>query len=295
MAISPSARAPEARLPAHDPSAQPGGAIASLWLKTWVRDGVTHGRATLGPTVWAAATSRPRIGALATMADIVAGCPPTGPIHPTVDLRIQLLAAPPAGGWAHLVCHPLKVGRRLFVGEVLVDAGHAPFARAIVTFLNQPVPAPRPQDQRAPGRMAVVGSPLPGSSGTAALESLSSFESHIRPSIADDRTLVVEPNASIANPWTRTIQGGVQATIGELASEHVLAPHGTFGVIDLDIRYLGRLSAGPLVARADLLQRTDDLGFVRVTLCDRGEGDRVVSVVSTVCRRLGSAENGPVA
>ena len=97
--------------------------IGALGLDMWEEDGLTHGRADVRPAMWAPGTRWPRIGVLATMVDMVAGMLPTGPVNPTVDLRISLLAPPPSDGAVELVCRPAKVGRRLYVGETLLRAG----------------------------------------------------------------------------------------------------------------------------------------------------------------------------
>ena len=82
--------------------------ISALGIELWPEDGITHGRAELKPEMWAPGTHMPRIGVLATMVDVVAGSLPTGPVNPTVDLRVSLLSPPPSEGVVLMRCQPLK-------------------------------------------------------------------------------------------------------------------------------------------------------------------------------------------
>ncbi|HZA77179.1 MAG TPA: PaaI family thioesterase [Acidimicrobiales bacterium] len=252
--------------------------VGALGLELWAESDTTHGRLELGPEMCAPGTMRPRIGLLATLADVVAGSQPTGPINPTVDLRIQMLSMPSAPGTVRAVCRPLKVGRRLFVGETLMhlDGEREPFARSTVTFMNQPM---RFQPTSAPQlRPAMTGS---------------SFDELLAARYIDQHTVAVDPRPALGNS-RGTVQGGVQALVAELASEWALAPRGRFAVTDLEIRYLNRVKGGPLVARAEVLSaasggRAGSAGSgdvaVRVPLTDGGAGDRLVSLVSATCRR----------
>jgi acyl-coenzyme A thioesterase PaaI-like protein len=247
--------------------------VGALGIQLWTDSGVTHGRSNLVPAMWRPGTQRPRLGVLATLADIVAGMPPTGALTPTVDLNIQLMAPPPSAGTLHAVCLPTKAGRRLFVGEILIDSGGEPFARGSVTFLNQLMP----------------GVHLPGGfndrDGTAA-PLPPSLDDLLEATFPDERTVVVECKPALNNGPGGTVQGGVQATIAEVASEWALSSVGTFAVTDLDIRYLNRVNVGPVSAVAEVMTRDKNLAFVRVALKDAGDGGRLVSAVTTVCHRV---------
>jgi acyl-coenzyme A thioesterase PaaI-like protein len=246
----------------------PPSFVGALGLELWAESDTTHGCLELGPEMCAPGTMRPRIGLLATLADVVAGSQPTGPINPTVDLRIQLLSMPSAPCTVRAVCRPLKVGRRLFVGETLMylDGEGGPFARSTVTFMNQPMPfapSPRPRDP----------STMPASS----------FDELLGARYLDRQTVAVDPSPALGNS-RGTVQGGVQAFVAELASEWALAPRGRFAVTDLEIRYLNRVKVGPLVAKAEVLSAGSGGVAVRVPLTDGGAGGRLVSLVSTTCR-----------
>jgi acyl-coenzyme A thioesterase PaaI-like protein len=240
--------------------------LSALGLRIRTEEDITHGEARLGPGVWARDSHRPRLGALATMADLVAGLRPGGALTPTVDLDIQLLATPPSTGEIQLRCRPLKEGRRLFVGEVLIDHAGAPLARAILTFLNQPYTGPLLRT---------------GYSRTAATPPVP-IDDWLHPEFVDAHTVAVAKNPAITNP-NGTIQGGAQAIVCEIASEWALAPHGEFIVGDIDIRYFGPLAAGPLVATAEVSAVYDDRAFVTVRLTDSSDG-RPVAFAHTVGR-----------
>jgi acyl-coenzyme A thioesterase PaaI-like protein len=251
--------------------------VGALGIQLWTDSGVTHGRSELMPAMWRPGTQRPRLGVLATLADIVAGMPPTGALTPTVDLNIQLMAPPPSVGTLHAVCLPTKAGRRLFVGEILIDSGAEPFARGTVTFLNQLMPGVHHPD-RFNDRTASQLSLPP------------SLDDLLEATFPDERTVVVECKPALNNGPGGTVQGGVQATIAELASERALASVGTFVVTDLDIRYLGRVKVGPVAAVADVVTCGEKLAFVRVALLDAGNENRLVSAVTTVCHRITAQE-----
>src|SRR5438046_488263 len=119
--------------------ADPVSFVGSLALDLRFADGLTHGSVVVQPEMLAPGTDRLRVGVLATLVDMVAGFLPTGPVNPTVDLRVSLLARPPSSGTVHLVCRPATLGRRLFVGETLLHTGDVdrPFARSTTTFMNE--------------------------------------------------------------------------------------------------------------------------------------------------------------
>src|ERR1700730_7842272 len=115
--------------------------IGYLGLEIWHEDGRAWGQATIRPEMWAPGSRRPRLGLVFTMADIVGGSPSTGSLTPTVYLRLQLLTAAPSEGEILMEARPLKVGRRIWTGEVLFrKQGHSDlFARSEFSFLNQSI------------------------------------------------------------------------------------------------------------------------------------------------------------
>jgi acyl-coenzyme A thioesterase PaaI-like protein len=241
--------------------------ITALGFRLLPPDGdLSRATALLGPATWAKDAPRPRLGALVTMVDLVAGLRPGGALIPTVDLNVQVVRPLPARGTIDLECRPLKEGRRLFVGEVFARHEGTLLARAVATFVNQRYAG----SERRPPRVPEADLPT------------TPFDDWMRPRYADERTVLVEWAPEISNGVT--LQGGAQATVAELAAEWVLAPVGPFVATELDIRYLNPVTAGPVAATAEVLAVHDDRAYVSVRLTDRGDGDRLISYVTTVCR-----------
>lgn len=148
-------------------------------------------------------TDRPHLGVLATMVDVVAGFLPTGPVNPTVDLRVSLLADPPSSGHVELVCRPAKLGRRIYLGETILHTGDVahPFARATTTFVNEQIPG---ASGFAPPAKRPVG--------------VASFDELLRARVVDDRTLEMQAHAKVGNGQRGTVQGGAHALLAEIAA-----------------------------------------------------------------------------
>lgn len=239
--------------------------IAALGLELWLEDGITHGKAELRPEMWAPGTRMPRIGVLATMVDVVAGSLPTGPVNPTVDLRISLLSLPPSEGTVLMACRPLKLGRRLYVGETALHTGdpQRPFARALTTFMNEPIPGLVPFAHRASSPIAA-----------------SSFDHLLDARVVAPGTVEMDGHPSVSNGFHGTIQGGAQSLLAEIAAEHALEPMGSFLPVDLDVRFINRMRTESAVATAEVL--SGDLSGVRtrVPIAESGDGGRIVSLVS---------------
>jgi acyl-coenzyme A thioesterase PaaI-like protein len=250
----------------------PARFVEALGLEIWHEDAVAHGRAELRPEMWTPGTELPRLGVLATMADVVGGSPPGGPINPTVDLRVTLLSRPPSHGTIMLACRPVKVGRRLFVGEVTMHGGdkERPFARSTMTFMNQPMPHSRI------------------SFGPRELEpmAVTSFDELLAARFPASGTVEMDAHPGLSNGEGGTIQGGVQALLGEIAGEHALRPRGRFHAVDLEIRYLNRVRGEAVTASAEVLDGDLADVCVRVPISDLAAGGRIVSLVSLMCREL---------
>src|SRR5262245_23381985 len=253
--------------------------VGALGLELWAEGGLTHGRAVLRPEMWAPGTEVPRLGVLATMVDVVIGSLPSGALNPTVDLRIALLERPPSEGEIGLVCHPLKVGQRLYVGEALLHTGDpdAPFARAVATFMNNrigdgPGPNPAPPSARRPPS---------GSLG------FRSFDELLDTRVLARGVVAMDAHPRVSNGPGGTIQGGAQALLGEIAAEHALEPlGGRYAAVDLEIRYLNRVRTESVEATAEFLLGDLSGAQVRVPLRESGVDGRLVSLVTTTCRVL---------
>ena len=243
--------------------------IGALGIRMWGENGNTHGEAELVPEMLVPGTDRVRLGVLATLVDMVGGTPVHAVINPTIDLRITLLDRPPGAGTVHLVCRPLKVGRRLFVGETTLHTGDAarPFATSIVTFMNQPLPGAQLFEWRP-------RSPL----------GARSYDESLQVREVADHVLELDNHDVVRNGPAGTIQGGAQALLAELAAERVLASLGDARhevvATDLDIRYLNRVRTGPVTATAEVLPGQLDGVHVRVAIEEPGDHHRLVALVS---------------
>src|SRR5215475_10431498 len=109
--------------------------IPYLGMDVWHEGTRTFGRVTITPQMLVSGAERLRLGLLFTMADVVAGSPSTGILTPTIDLRLQLLKPAPCRGEVLLEARPMKIGRRLWTGEVLCY-GPDLFARSEYSFMN---------------------------------------------------------------------------------------------------------------------------------------------------------------
>jgi acyl-coenzyme A thioesterase PaaI-like protein len=236
--------------------------------------GTIIGDAPVRPELFAPATTWARTGVLATMVDLVAGHVPDQPRGPTVDLRLRIVTPPPTSGRIRLVARPLRVGRRLIVSETALSAGPeaTPFGWATTTFVNTVVaeffenhrPEPPPMDE-------------------------TSFDEFLGATVRDESSLEVLPAARIGNGLQRTVQGGAQALLAEMAAAHRLGAGEPLVASDLDIRYLDRLEVGPLVAHAVAVESHDRVPRAHVTLVDAGNDDRVVSVATVSMARPADA------
>jgi acyl-coenzyme A thioesterase PaaI-like protein len=251
--------------------------IGYLGLEMWHEDGATRGRVGIRPDMWATGSRRPRLGLLFTVADVVGGTPSTGALVPTVDLRLQLLTPAPSEGDILLEARPLKVGRRLWTGEVLfrtpgADAGV--FGRCEYSFMNQRIfDVAGVEPPREHPRRPVP--PLPAAS----------FDELFQMRLLDDGSVEMDAHEAVRNGVAGTIQGGAQATMAEVAAEHVLAGsgRGRYVVCDLHLRYLSAVKTGPALAVPEVLPGDPMRPVVQVSIVDKADG-RLVSTAVAVCR-----------
>ncbi len=249
--------------------------VGALGIDLSIDGDLAIGRVEIIPSFLKPGTDRVRMGVLATLVDMVAGSPAHGVINPTVDLRVSLLRRVPTEGSMHLVCRPVKIGQRLFVGETILHTGdiERPFARSMVTFMNRIIGETSHFNEHVP-----VG-PLGADSYDDAL-----LLRETAPGVVE-----MDAHEAVQNGFAGTIQGGAQALLAEIAGERALAHHlGADGaeheVVDLEIRYLNRLRVGPAVAVGEVLPGALDGVCVRVPITDAGGDDRIVSFASLLCR-----------
>jgi acyl-coenzyme A thioesterase PaaI-like protein len=248
----------------------PPNFVGGLGIELWVEDDLAHARAEVQPSFLKPGTDRVRMGVLATLVDMVAGSPAHAIINPTIDLRVSLLRPPPTSGAMELVCHPVKVGRRLFIGETLLHTGDPsrPFARSMCTFLNRPLEVTRDAQSKFPA--TELGSPT--------------YDESLQLREPVPGTFEMDLHEVVRNGANGTIQGGAQALMAELAGERALADDGDFEVVDLEIRYLNKVMTGPVLATGEVIPGALDGTCVRVPIIEAVPDGRVVSLTTLLCR-----------
>jgi len=248
---------------------------ASMGLELWHEDDRTHGRVEVRREFMAPGSDRVRVGVLATLVDTVAGTLPTGPINPTVDLRIRLLDEPPSSGAIHFVSHPVKAGKRLFLGEVFLHAGEAsrPFATSMITFINQTIQG-FAGGGAGGGRTPPIARPL----GAA------SYDDALAPRYPNATTVEIDPQPHVSNPIFGTFLGGAQVLLAEIAAEHALSGSGTYRTVDLDMRFVNRSGGETISATAEPVSGPFDEHSVRVAIRRGTDDARLVSLASVRCQ-----------
>ena len=248
----------------------PPSFVGGLGVELRVEEDRAHARAEILPSFLKPGTDRVRLGVLATLVDMVAGSPAHAIINPTVDLRVSLLDRAPSSGTIELVCHPVKVGRRLFVGETLLHTGDVtrPFARSLCTFINQPLPEAHSSRDVLPA--GSLGAP--------------NYDESLQLREPVPGTFEMEAHEAVRNGPAGTIQGGAQALMAELAGERALAGDGEYEVVDLEIRYLNRVRTGPVLATGEVIPGALDGTCVRVPIIEPAADGRIVSLTSLLCR-----------
>ena len=214
----------------------------------------TIGWAEVYPSMWARGTRRPRLAVLATLADVLASHVPDGTRSPTMGIRACFTGEPPSAGRVDLVGQVLKVSRRQVIARTMISHDGRVFAMATTTFANRLLDTEG--TSIAPGSVP------------------ESYDDLLDARAVDDHTLEVTLTSAISNPYSVTVQGGVQAFLAELAAEH-LCPDAV--AVDLDVRFLDRMQAGPLRAEATHRGLTGGLETVLVRLYDAG-GDAQASI-----------------
>jgi acyl-coenzyme A thioesterase PaaI-like protein len=237
--------------------------IGELGLEHWIDGDLSRGRATIVPGMLVPGTDVVRIGVLTILADVVAGQPATGAITPTTDINVHVLGPQPVRT-VSLVSTVLKAGATLLVTETELRADDAdqPFATSLATFMNRRLELDPTDGPPAP----VLNQP---------------FADRMGARLVAPGTVELDNHAELANGHHGTIQGGVMATLVELAAESVGATPTV--VTSLDIRFLNRVKVGPARAVARPVLSAGDQRMVGVTVTDVGDGHRTVAYAMTRC------------
>lgn len=257
--------------------ATPPNFVGGLGIELWIEGDLALGRAEVQTSFFKPGTDRVRMGVLATLVDMVAGSPAHAVINPTIDLRVTLLDRSPVEGPIELVCYPVKVGRRLFVGETLLHTGDVtrPFARSMCTFLNRPLEVDREDQKKFP--FTDLGS--------------ATYDEALQLRECVPGTFEMDLHEVVRNGSNGTIQGGAQALMAELAGERALADHqgdDELEIVDLEIRYLNPVRTGPVLATGEVIPGPREDTCVRVPIIEPVPDGRIVALTTLLCRPAGS-------
>jgi acyl-coenzyme A thioesterase PaaI-like protein len=251
--------------------ATPPNFVGGLGIELWIEGDLALGRAEVQPSFFKPGTDRVRMGVLATLVDMVAGSPAHAVINPTIDMRVSLLEHAPTSGPIELVCYPVKIGQRLFIGETLLHTGDPsrPFARSVCTFLNRPLEVDREEQKKWPANE--LGSPT--------------YDEALQLRESVPGTFEMDLHEVVRNGANGTIQGGAQALMAELAGERALADlDGDHEIVDLEIRYLNKVMNGPVLATGEVIPGVVDGTYVRVPMIEPAPDGRVVALTTLLGR-----------
>jgi len=230
------------------------------------------GRAEITPELCIPEAGVLRPSVLLTWADILTGSLANERTLPkicmTVDLGVRVTTNIPAGSDVTAVGRVLKSGRTLTFTETTFSIegpdGEGP-GEPVAVSLGTFVASPRPQDTAESAFAAVTSrervNRRPPASVTEMLGSVV-----VAPGIVE-----VPRTPRILN-WADTVQGGAVAAAAE---EAVLALVGPSIPVELDIRYLGAVRAGPMRATAVRFGP-----WMRVEVRDVGNDDRLVAMAT---------------
>lgn len=215
----------------------------------------------------------PRLGVIATLADVAGGATALEAVSPdwiaTSDLAVHRLEAP---GGTCLEARPrvVRAGRSSVVLEVEVRSGEARVALATMGFTRLRARGDAQQHQGRPDGRVEFALPESGLQRP--------FLDEIGARSCDEAAGVVELAMSpyVVNSLG-ALQGGVAATLLDRAAE--LAGRAAFGaeavVSDLAIHFIALGRVGPMRTRAHLLRRRESGALLRIELADTGAEGRL--------------------
>ncbi len=210
-----------------------------------------------------------RPSVLLTWADILTGSLANERTLPricmTVDLGVRVAAPIPSGAQVTAVGRILKSGRTLTFTETAFFIAGADRTGPVAVALGTFVASPRPQDT-AVSAFATVTARQHVIRDTPAPVAEMLGSRVVGPGIVE------VPRSSRILNWADTVQGGAVAATAE---EAVLALDGSSAPVELDVRYLGAVRAGPMRATAERFGR-----WIRAEVRDVGNDDRLAAVAT---------------
>jgi uncharacterized protein (TIGR00369 family) len=226
-----------------------------------------------------------RAGALATLVDVIGGGLAAMAAAPgwiaTADLTLHLVGAARPGAVVEARADVLRAGRTTVVIEVaLVDESERDVGIATMSFAVLPRRDSNPEVVSIRDGQSTMAVP----------------ESHLaRPLLDELGVTVVDAARGVVEvpviDWSRNsmgaMQGGVVATVAEVAAEAALRAETTEDLVvtDLSVTYLGFGRVGPVRSAVEVLGTASGHGSARVELVDAGADDRLMTVVHAVATR----------
>ena len=206
-----------------------------------------------------------RPSVLLTWADILTGSLANERTLPkicmTVDLGVRVAAPIAAGAEVVAVGRILKSGRTLIFTETTFSVSGLLVAISLGTF----VASPRPEDTATSAFAAVT-------SRERVMRRPPASVAEMLGSVVIGPGVVEVPRSPRILNWADTVQGGAVAAAAE---EAVLALDGPSVPIELEVRYLGAVRAGPMRATAERFGQ-----WMRAEVRDVGNDDRPVAVAT---------------
>jgi uncharacterized protein (TIGR00369 family) len=223
-----------------------------------------------------------RAGALATLVDVIGGGLAATAAQPnwiaTADLTLHVVRGARPGAVVEARAAVLRAGRTTVVIEVALVDAERDIGVATMSF------SVLPRRDVNPDMSEVRGSgPSTMATDTSRLKVplLDALEVELR----DARAGAVEVPVT---DWSRNsmgaMQGGIVATVADIAAEHALraATGEPLVVSDLHVTYLGFGRIGPVRTQAEVLDAAAGHGRARVQIVDAGAEHRLMTLTSAV-------------
>jgi len=226
-----------------------------------------------------------RAGALATLVDVIGGGLAAA-AQPnwiaTADLTLHVVSHARPGSVVEARATVLRAGRTTVVIEVALVDREREIGLATMSF------SVLPRRELNPDMSEVRGSG-PSTMATESSRLRSSLLDALAVAVLDARAGVVELPVT---DWSRNsmgaMQGGIVATVADIAAEHALRAAGgkPLVVTDLHVTYLGFGRIGPVRTRAEVLDVAAGHGRARVHIVDVGAEHRLMTLTGAVATEV---------
>ena len=227
-----------------------------------------------------------RAGALATLVDVIGGGLAATAAQPnwiaTADLTLHVVSHARPGSVVEACATVLRAGRTTVVIEVALVDGEHEIGLATMSFSVLPRRDLNPD-------MSEVRDSGPSTMATESSRLSSSLLDALAVEVLDAAGGVVQLPVT---DWSRNsmgaMQGGIVATVADIAAEHALraAAGKPLVVTDLHVTYLGFGRIGPVRTRAEVLDVAAGHGRARVHIVDVGAEHRLMTLTSALASEV---------